>query len=107
VIMECYKRELARATSMTLQLERCMAQDVIVSDLSAVFYSQISPTARKMAGAPDPEIVKKEFAQRMLGVVGRFKVPEDDARAFLRTVRSEGMAAYRNARFPGQFPEKK
>jgi hypothetical protein len=107
VIMDCYKRELATATSVTLQLERCMAQDIIISDLTVVFFSQISPEARKMAGAEDPETVKKAFLQRLVGVVGRFKMPQEDARAFLRTVRAEGMTAYGNARFPGQLPEKK
>jgi hypothetical protein len=107
VILDCYKRELARATSVTPQLERCMAQDIIVSDLTAAVFSKVSPAARKLAGAEDPETVRNALARRILGVAARFKTPEDDARAFLRTVRADGMTAYGKARFPDQFPEKK
>src|SRR4051794_1586774 len=67
VILDCYKRELAKATSVTSQLERCMAQDIIVSDLTAAVFSKVSPNARKSAGADDPETVKKAMARRILG----------------------------------------
>jgi len=49
-ISECYKRELAQATALTPQLEACMAQDIIVSQVTAAFYSRISAEGRRMAG---------------------------------------------------------
>jgi hypothetical protein len=45
-INECYKRELPRATALTPQLEACMAQDIIVSQVSAAFYTGISAEGR-------------------------------------------------------------
>jgi hypothetical protein len=111
-INECYKREVARATtSLTRELEACMAQDIIISKVSAAFYAQLSarlpPEARKKGGSPDPEVIMKAMTQRVLGTFSRFKVREPEATAFGQIVETKGMEAYGRARFPGQYPAKK
>jgi hypothetical protein len=103
----CYKRELARAMSLTPELEGCMTQDIIVSDVTAALYASVSAEARRLAGAPDPGTVKKAMAQRVAGTFARFKVPEANARAFLPIVRTNGMEAYARARHSDQWPAKK
>ena len=45
-INECYKRELARARALTPQLEACMAQDVVVSQVTAAVYSRLPAGVR-------------------------------------------------------------
>jgi hypothetical protein len=106
-INECYKRELSRATALTRQLEACMAQDIVVSQVTAAFYSKISPEGRKAAGAEEPDAVLKAMRGRVVGTMARFKVPQDDALAFSGIVKTRGMEAYGRAQFPDQFPPKK
>jgi hypothetical protein len=106
-IGECYQRELARATSLTRELEACMAQDIIVSKVSAAFYASLDAELRKQAGGPEPEAVTRAMLQRVLGTFASFKVPEDDVRAFNQIVQTRGMEAYGRARFPQQFPAKR
>ena len=104
-IEACYRRELAGATSLTRELEACMAQDIIMSKVSAAFYASLNPEVRRQAGGPEPEAVTRAMLERVIGAFARFKVPEDDARAFNQIVRTRGMEAYR-ARFPQQVPAK-
>lgn len=104
-IIDCYKRELTDATALTPQLEACMAQDIIVSQVSASFFSSMSPAARGTGS--DPDAIMKAMQGRVLGTMNRFHVPQYDALAFSGIVKSKGMEAYARARFPGQFPEKK
>ena len=104
-IIECYKRELAAAIALTPQLEACMAQDIVVSQVTASFYSGMSAEAR--GSGTDPDAVMKAMQGRVVGTMGRFHVPQDDALAFTGIVKTKGMEAYARARFPGQFPEKK
>jgi hypothetical protein len=104
-IIECYERELANATALTPQLEACMAQDIVVSQVSAAFFSGMSAEARNRGS--DPNAVMKAMQERVVGTMARFHVPEKDALAFSGIVKTKGMEAYARARFPGQFPEKK
>jgi hypothetical protein len=105
-INQCYRRDVAGATSLTRQVEACVAQDIIVSKVSAAFYASLNPEGRRMGGGPEPEVVMKAMAERVVAAFRRLKVPEDDARAFHRIVETKGMEAYGRARFPGQFPAK-
>jgi hypothetical protein len=105
-INECYRREVAGATSLTREVEACVAQDIIVSKVSAAFYARLNPEGRRMAGAPEPEAVLKAMAARVIGAFARLKVPENETRAFNQIVETKGMEAYGRARFPGQFPPK-
>ena len=100
-IYECYKRELAHATALTPQLEACMAQDIVVSQVAASFYSKIK------AGSEEPGAILKAMTERVVGTMARFKVPESDARAFAAIAKKQGMEAYGRAQFPDQFPPKK
>jgi len=106
-INECYKRELARATALTPQLEACVAQDIVVSQVTAAFFSRLSPEGRRMAGGEEPDAVLKAMQGRVIGTMARFKVPQDDALAFNGIVKTRGMEAYGRAQFPDQFPAKK
>jgi hypothetical protein len=106
-IIECYKRELADATALTPQLEACMAQDIVVSQVTAAFYSNMPAEARRMGGGADPDAILKAMQGRVVGTMGRFNVPQDDALVFSGIVKTKGMEAYGRARFSGQFPEKK
>jgi hypothetical protein len=106
-INECYKRELAHATALTAQLEACMAQDIIVSQVTAAFYSRISAQGRRMAGGEEPDAILKAMQGRVVGTMARFKVPQDDALAFSGIVKTRGMEAYGRGQFPDQFPAKK
>jgi hypothetical protein len=106
-INECYKRELAHATTLTPQLEACMAQDIVVSQVTASFYSMINAEGRRRAGGEEPAAVLKAMSERVVGTMARFKVPENDARAFAAIVKTQGMEAYGRAQFPDQFPPKK
>lgn len=105
-IIECYKRELPGATALTPQLEACMAQDIIVSQVTVAFYSGMSAEGRKLVGV-DPDAVKKAMLERVVGTTLRFHVPQDDALVFSGIVKTKGMEAYARASFPDQFPEKK
>ena len=104
-IIECYNRELPGAAALTPQLEACMAQDIIVSQMSATFYSSMSAAAR--TADSDPAAILKAMQERVVGTMARFKVPQDDALIFSGIVKTKGVEAYARARFPGQFPEKK
>ena len=106
VIMECYNRELPNATALSPQLEACMAQDIVVSKVTVAFYSSLSPEGRKIPGVPDPDAVQKAMQERIVGIIVRFHVPEEDALAFNGIVKTKGMEAYAHARFPDQFPKK-
>ncbi len=90
-IDECYRRELASAKVLTLPLEACMAQDIIVSQAAAAFYARFPPMAQKS------DTVLKAMTSRVTGTMARFKVPEDDSRAFVAIVKTQGMAAYGKA----------
>jgi len=92
-VNECYKRELARATALTPQVEACMAQDIIVSQVSAAFYSKLP------GGSQKSDAVLKAMTDRVVGTMARFKVPQDDARAFTGLVKTRGMDAYGKAMF--------
>jgi hypothetical protein len=106
-INECYKRELAHATALTPRLEACMAQDIVVSRVTAAFYSSISAEGRRKAGGEEPEAVLKAMNGRVVGTMARFKIPQDEALAFSAIVKTRGMEAYGRAQFPDQFPAKK
>ena len=106
-IDECYKREIIWAKSLTRELETCVVQDIIVSKVTAAFYARLSPEGRKMGGGEEPKVVLERMAQRVTSIFARFKIPQDEARAFNQVVETKGMEAYGRARFPGQFPEKK
>lgn len=106
-INECYKRELAHATALTPQLEACMAQDIVVSQATAAFYSRISAKGRRVAGAEEPEAVLEAMNGRVVGTMARFKVPQNAALVFSGIVKTRGMEAYGRAQFPDQFPAKK
>jgi hypothetical protein len=90
-IQDCYKRELAQAKSLTPQLEACMAQDIIVSQVTAEVYARFPTKGR------DPDAVLKAMSDRVIGTMARFKVPQDTARAFTAVVKTRGMAAYGKA----------
>jgi hypothetical protein len=106
-IIECYTRELAGATALSPQLEACMAQDIVVSQLTATVYSRMSAESRRMGGGADPDAVLKAMQERVLGTMTRFHVPQDDALVFSGIVKTKGMEAYARAQYPGQFPGKK
>ena len=103
-ISECYKRELAQATALTPQLEARMAQDIIVAQVTAAFYSRISAEGRRMAGGEEPDAILKAMRGRVVGTMARFKVPQEDALTFSGIVKTRGMEAYGRAPFPDQFP---
>jgi hypothetical protein len=103
-ISECYKRELAQVTALTPQLEACMAQDIIVAQVTAAFYSRISAEGRRMAGGEEPDAILKAMRGRVVGTMARFKVPQEDALTFSGIVKTRGMDAYSKAQFPDQFP---
>jgi hypothetical protein len=106
-IQECYRKELAAARTLTRELERCMAQDIIVSQMSASFYAKISQAARQKAGVPEPDAVTNEMVQRVVGVFRRFKIAEQDSREFARLVNERGTSAYGRTMFPDQSPAMK
>ena len=106
-INECYKRELARARALTPQLEACMAQDVVVSQVTAAVYSRLPAEGRRMAGGEEPDAILRAMTGRVIGTMTRFKVPQDEALVFSGIVKTRGMEAYGRAQFPDQFPEKK
>jgi hypothetical protein len=106
-IAECYKRELSDAPTLTLKLEACMAQDIIISQITAALYSSMPAAARGMGGVSTPDAVMKAMEDRVVGTMGRFHVPQDDALAFSGIVKTKGVEAYARARAPEQFPEKK
>jgi hypothetical protein len=105
-IIECYKRELPAATALTPRLEACMAQDIIVSQLTATLFSSLSTGEQTVSGT-DPKAVLKAMSERVVGTMSHLRVPQDDAQAFSGIVKTKGMEAYAKARFPDQFPEKK
>jgi hypothetical protein len=84
-----------------------MAQDIIMAKMTAGVNLHLSLEGRKMAGAEDPDAVLKAMTQRVVGVFDRFKVSQEDARAFNRIVQEQGMQAYGRARYPGVFPTKR
>jgi hypothetical protein len=106
-ITECYRRELAKAKSLTRELEACMAQDIIVTNVSASMFASVSEEARRMAKAPDPEALKKAMIDRVLGTFMRFKIPVEEARRFNQVVQTQGMEAYGRAMFPDHYRDKK
>jgi hypothetical protein len=106
-IDECYKRELPNATALSPQLEACMAQDIILSQVTANFYAGLSAEGRKLARVAEPDAVLKAMQGRVVGIITRFHVPEDDALVFSGIVKTKGMEAYASARYPDQFPQKK
>jgi hypothetical protein len=103
-INECYKRELAHAAALTPGLEACLAQDMIVSKITAAVYTRRSAEGLRIAGGAEPDAVIKAMTQRVVGTFVRFKVSEDDVLAFGRIVQTQGMEAYGKQRFPNQFP---
>ena len=106
-INECYRRELSDAIALSPQLETCMAKDIIVSQVTAAFCSNMSAAGRRMGGGSDPGTVMNAMQGRVVGTMARFKVPQDDALVFSGIVKTKGMEAYARAGFPNQFPEKK
>jgi hypothetical protein len=106
-ITQCYKRELPRATKLTPQLEACMAQDIVVSHATAVFFAKLNSEGRRKAGGEEPADVLKAMQTRVVGTMARFNVPQDQALAFSGMVKTKGMEAYARAQFPDHFPQKK
>jgi len=105
---ECYKRELLPdTTTLTLNLEACLAEDIIVSQVTAALYSSMPAEVRKMGGGIDPDAIMKAMQRRVVGTMKHLHVPQDDVLAFSGIVKTKGMEAYAHARFPENFPEKK
>lgn len=103
-IAECYRRELAIAKALTRGLEACMAQDIIVSKVTADFYRRMGEKALQQTNSPSPETITTAMVQRVTGTTKRFNIPEQDAREFVRLVQQHGMDAYGKAMFPNEFP---
>jgi hypothetical protein len=106
-IHACYSRELAIAKSLTRGLESCMTQDIIVSKITADFYSRISAEVLKKSGGSDPRIVIGAMLQRVMGTMDKFKVSKQDAGEFMQLVQKHGLESYGGTRFPKEYPAKK
>lgn len=100
-INDCYTRELAQTTVLTPQLEACMAEDIIVSYVTAEVYSRYPRTGR------DPDTVINAMSDRVIAMIKRFHMPPDDAHAFIEIAKTRGIKAYARAQYPDQFPAKK
>jgi hypothetical protein len=94
-VVACYLRELPTAQKWTPALEACMAQDIVVAQTTAALLDILRTAGRKVPGAPEPEELVKEMSKRVYGVLTRFDVPMEDARAWSDIVKQQGMAAYR------------
>lgn len=96
-IDECYTRELARAAWLTLELQACMAQDIIAAKVTAAVLGDFAPGSRNLGGGPRPFLMTSAMIDRVGGTFARFQILEEDAQAFTMLVDTRGMAAYNRA----------
>ena len=78
-----------------------MAEDIIVSHVTAEVYSRYPTTGR------DPDAVIKAMTDRVVAIISRFYMPPEDAHAFIEIAKTQGIKAYARAQYPDQFPAKK
>ncbi len=95
-IGQCYDRELPAATTVTLGLEACMAQDIAVSRMASAIDSRLSPEQRRREGAEDPQKRLDLMASRIADVYKHFDMPDDAMKQFVRVVNAYGMEAYKD-----------
>jgi hypothetical protein len=100
-INDCYTREFARTTVLTPQLEACMAEDIIVSYVTAEVHSRY-PTR-----GGNPDAVIQAMTDLVVAVIRRFHMPPEDAHALIEIAKTRGIKAYARAQYPDQFPAKK
>ena len=93
----CYTRELARAAWLTLELQACMAQDIIAAKVTAAVLGDFAPGSRNLGGGPRPFLMTSAMIDRVGGTFARFQILEEDAQAFTMLVDTRGMAAYNRA----------
>jgi hypothetical protein len=96
-VLACYDRALKAAVSITLPVEYCIVQDMIVAQGAAGIYAMLSPEARKKAGYPDPDELKTAMAQRIANIYRKFRADPNDGRALLALVNTHGLKAYGDA----------
>jgi hypothetical protein len=106
-IVDCYRRELAVAKSLTPNLETCMAQDIIVSKISAAFYSKIGKAGRRVLRSPDPKAVMDAMQQRVNVTLQKFSMSERAAHELDQLVEKYGVEAYRKAERLQELPGQK
>lgn len=97
-VKRCYAA--APAQAYTRQLEFCMAQDYVGAHVAASTYRELSPDTRKQTGSPDPDAVLRAMAARIQQALGRAQAHTADAHAFVAVAKRDGLAAYKEARFP-------
>jgi hypothetical protein len=93
-VEECYFFALRPGRTYGKATERCMAQDYVISQVAARVFSSVSPEARRLSNSPEPEAVLLAMNRRILKTMAYFKVPEQDARAFIALVKEHGFAAF-------------
>ena len=105
-VRECYDREFPGAKTLSPKLERCMTQDIILSNAASALSSQLDVQTREKTGQGDPEAVTRAMVERLAQIFTRFNVSEEDGVAFNRLVNERGTLAYARTMFPGDVPAK-
>jgi hypothetical protein len=105
-ISACYKTHTL-ASDYSRALEGCLIQDIIHSSVTALVYSRLSPQQRAETRVPEPDVLTKSMASRVLASLGQYKRTEADAQALIALVNTHGMPAYSKARFPAGEPSPK
>jgi cytochrome c556 len=77
-----------------------MAQDILVTNMSAAFSQATSANANTAD-------TRQAMVKRIVDTFGKFQTPPAEAAAFGQAVQTLGMAAYAHAQFPDKFPAPK
>lgn len=105
-ISACYKTHTL-ASDYSRALEGCLVQDIIHSSVTALVYSRLSPQQRAETRVPEPDLLTRSMAGRVVGALGQYQRTDADAQALIKLVNLHGMPVYSKARFPGGEPAPK
>jgi hypothetical protein len=90
----CYARVLPRAKALTQELEACMTQDMLVSQMAAAVSRQLSPEARKNGGLSEPDVYQKVVTKRWMDLFTKFGVSVDEGKKFSQLVNTQGFQVF-------------
>jgi hypothetical protein len=92
-IARCY-RDHIKANTLTQPLERCVIEDAVHSWMTASVYASVSKETLTKMKLPAPDEITAAMSKRVVAVLSRFKIPQQNARDFMQLVRQQGLPAY-------------
>ena len=93
-VNQCYQQFVIFEEAFTKKMEYCLAQDIMLAQITAAIYSQVSEKALEMTGSPPPAAILNAMDGRVSDTFERLDLSNRRKKELFRLVEEVGMPAF-------------